>query len=258
MALKMGNFCHFTSNRKFSDNFNLFTTSDSTLEQNFLDAALPSHAQMGIGLSAEPGGFRFVARLMDPRDVVAERSERLHALGRAKCVEWQSVGLDAEPIRASADVLRRHERARHFGLLLDDAQKVDVMGEHNDLAQLGFLDEPTCDMKAAAMVQRGNGVVEDDPAQALAELHLRQERRDGDGPLLALAQDGGRRVATWELQGQLELGSSAGRLGLHGDLKIMDVQRPQLGVQRVSDLLSGHVPRQVGGLSGYARRCRSV
>ena len=24
----MGNFCHFTSNRKFSDNFNLFTTSE--------------------------------------------------------------------------------------------------------------------------------------------------------------------------------------------------------------------------------------
>ena len=26
----MGNFCHFTSNRKFSDNFNLFTTSELT------------------------------------------------------------------------------------------------------------------------------------------------------------------------------------------------------------------------------------
>ncbi len=25
----MGNFCHFTSNRKFSDNFNLFTTSET-------------------------------------------------------------------------------------------------------------------------------------------------------------------------------------------------------------------------------------
>ena len=28
----MGNFCHFTSNRKFSDNFNLFTTSDVELQ----------------------------------------------------------------------------------------------------------------------------------------------------------------------------------------------------------------------------------
>jgi len=32
MTLKMGNFCHFTSKRQFSDNFNLFTTSEVYLD----------------------------------------------------------------------------------------------------------------------------------------------------------------------------------------------------------------------------------
>ncbi len=132
------------------------------------------------------------------------------------------------------------------------------MREDDHLPGQRFLRQPLSDLPAAPMVQRRNGVVEHDAAAPLAESEFRQEGRDRDGSLLAFAENGRRRAAARHLQGKLELGLASGRLGLHHDAEVIDLEELEFSIEGISQFLAGRRARKLRRLPGDAPRLRTI
>src|SRR5690242_16964936 len=64
------------------------------------------------------------------------------------------------------------------------------MGEDHYLSLVGLLDEAHGHRLAALLVERRHGVIEDNASGVARDRHLGEKERQGQGTLLALAEDG--------------------------------------------------------------------
>jgi len=101
-------------------------------------------------------------------------------------IEGTVLRVDSKAVRGSADVVLCQGYVNCFGLLLQDRQEVDVMGEDDHLSLLGFRCQPLGDFPAA-VIQLGDGVTEDNATATLSKLDFGHERCDFNRALLTLA-----------------------------------------------------------------------
>jgi len=135
-----------------------------------------------------------------------------------------------------------------LGFLNQETQEVEIVSEDDYLSLCSLLSQAPCDALPASVVERGDGVIEDDSTRATTDADLGQKGADGDGSLLSLAQDLCWCLGLWQIKLELVIRLASVRVALQAHAEFANTQDLELAVEGVLKGLGDDLFSKVSGL----------
>lgn len=157
--------------------FDTFTESDyNPAEENFLNRPLPCIPEIVVGSPRLLGVLLNISCFVQSRTLHLFLTQHANALRSSRAFKWKIKVRHSVTFGLLVDAQRGNANAGQLTFLLQDTQKVDIVGEYNDLPLFRLLGEASGNQFATSMIQGRNRIIKDNATFPSTNIYFGKKR----------------------------------------------------------------------------------